>query len=177
MLGLFSGERVTGTYSTSRDEARVAAAGTCPHRHGWILPNFSRGVAVRGEARRQRFAFTAAAIFSVVKCFVAGMGVPRAFRTDNGTEYSNSMLVAFCNVTSDFVASLRHRTHHSRMDPRRARYRELSRLDTQRDFEFYSYARTSAWKRSEVVPTRQERVSSWSRYYGHRSATTGQQHQ
>ena len=35
--------------------------------------------------------------FSVVKRFVADMGVPHAFRTDNGTEYSNSMLVNFWN--------------------------------------------------------------------------------
>ena len=40
---------------------------------------------------------SAAAILSVVKCFVADMGVPRAFCTDNGTEYSNSMFVDFCN--------------------------------------------------------------------------------
>ena len=40
---------------------------------------------------------SAAAILSVVKRFVADMGVPRSFRTDNGTEYSNSMFVDFCN--------------------------------------------------------------------------------
>ena len=40
---------------------------------------------------------SAAAVPSVVKRFVADMGVPRAFRTDNGTEYSNSMSVDFCN--------------------------------------------------------------------------------
>ena len=40
---------------------------------------------------------SAAAILSVVKRFVADMGVPRAFRTDNGTQYSNSMFVDFCN--------------------------------------------------------------------------------
>ena len=34
-------------------------------------------------------------IRSVVKRFVADMGVPRAFRTDNGTEYSNSIFVDF----------------------------------------------------------------------------------
>ena len=39
-----------------------------------------------------------AAIFYVVKRFVAGMGVPRAFRTDSDTEYSNSMFMDFCNV-------------------------------------------------------------------------------
>ena len=50
---------------------------------------------------------SAAAIFSVVKRFVADMGVPRAFRTDNGAEYSNSMSVDFCNglgVRREFMA-------------------------------------------------------------------------
>ena len=48
-----------------------------------------------------------AAILSVAKRFVADMGVPRAFRTDNGTEYSNSMFVDFCNgldVRREFTA-------------------------------------------------------------------------
>ena len=36
---------------------------------------------------------SAASILSGVKRFVADMGVPRAFRTDNGTEYSDSMFV------------------------------------------------------------------------------------
>ena len=40
---------------------------------------------------------SAAAILSVVKRFAADIGVPRAFHTDNGTEYSNSMFVDFCN--------------------------------------------------------------------------------
>ena len=40
---------------------------------------------------------SATAVLSVVKRFVADMGIPRAFRTDNGTEYSNSMFVDFCN--------------------------------------------------------------------------------
>ena len=40
---------------------------------------------------------SAAAIISVMKRFVADMGVLRAFLTDNGTEYSNSTYVDFCN--------------------------------------------------------------------------------
>ena len=60
MIGLFSGERVSNIYSTSRDEASDAAAGTCPRRHGWALPHFSWGFAVRRDVRRQRFASTAA---------------------------------------------------------------------------------------------------------------------
>ena len=50
---------------------------------------------------------SAAAILSVVKRFVADMGVSRAFRTDNGTEHSNSMFVDFCNglgIRREFTA-------------------------------------------------------------------------
>ena len=38
-----------------------------------------------------------AAMLSVVKRFVADIGVPREFRTDKGTEYSKSMFVDVCN--------------------------------------------------------------------------------
>ena len=50
---------------------------------------------------------SAAAILSVVKRFVADMGLLRAFRTDNGTEYSNSMFVGFYNglgIRREFTA-------------------------------------------------------------------------
>ena len=40
---------------------------------------------------------SASAIFGVVQRFVAEMGVPRAFRTDNGAEYTNSTFVRYCN--------------------------------------------------------------------------------
>ena len=40
---------------------------------------------------------SASAILGVVKCFVTDMGVPRAFRTDNGAEYTNSTFVDYCN--------------------------------------------------------------------------------
>ena len=40
---------------------------------------------------------SALAILGVVQRFVADMGVPRAFRTDNGTEYTNSEFVEYCN--------------------------------------------------------------------------------
>ena len=107
MFDLFSGERQSGAHSISRNKASDAASGTYPHRHRWTLSNSSRGVGVRRDVRRQRFAFEAAirrareksvaAIFYVVKRFVADMGVPRAFRTENGTEYANSMFVDFSN--------------------------------------------------------------------------------
>ena len=37
------------------------------------------------------------AILGVVQRFVADIGVPRAFRTDNGTKYTNSAFVEYCN--------------------------------------------------------------------------------
>ena len=40
---------------------------------------------------------SASAILGVVQRFVADMGLPRAFRTDNGTEYTNSDFVKYCN--------------------------------------------------------------------------------
>ena len=40
---------------------------------------------------------SASAILGVVQWFVADMGVPRAFRTDNGVEYTNSAFVEYCN--------------------------------------------------------------------------------
>ena len=40
---------------------------------------------------------SASAILGVVKRFVADIGVPRAFRTDNGAEYTNSTFVEYCN--------------------------------------------------------------------------------
>ena len=107
MVGSFSGERVPGTYSTSRDEASYAAAGACLHRHRWTLHNFSRGsryamMFVDSASRLKRPYGTreksAAAICSVAKRFVADKGVPRAFHTDSGTDYSNNMFVDFCNA-------------------------------------------------------------------------------
>ena len=41
---------------------------------------------------------SASAILGMVQRFVADMGVPRAFRTDNsGAEYTNSTFVEYCN--------------------------------------------------------------------------------
>ena len=40
---------------------------------------------------------SASAILGVVQRFVVDMGVPRAFRTDSGTEYTNSAFVEYCN--------------------------------------------------------------------------------
>ena len=39
----------------------------------------------------------AAAILAVVKRFIADMGVPLGFRSDNGAEYTNHLFVEYCN--------------------------------------------------------------------------------
>ena len=40
---------------------------------------------------------SAAATLAVVKRFIADMGIPRAFRSDNGAEYANHSFVEYCN--------------------------------------------------------------------------------
>ena len=105
MFNLFWGERVSSTYSTSRDEARDASAGTLHIDTAGPYPTSLGGsryvvMFVDSASRLQRpysvREKSAAAIFSVVKRFVADAEVPRAFQTDHGTEYSNSMFVDFC---------------------------------------------------------------------------------
>ena len=57
---------------------------------------------VDGASRFQRPYGTrdksASAILGVAHRFVADMGLPRAFRTNNGTEYTNSEFVEYCNI-------------------------------------------------------------------------------
>ena len=48
----------------------------------------------RPYGARDKSAFT---VLGVVKRFVADMRVPRGFKTDNGTEYTNSTFVDYCN--------------------------------------------------------------------------------
>ena len=53
------------------------------------ISRFQRPYGARDES--------ASVILGVVKRFVADMGVPRAFRTDHGAEYTNSTFVGYCN--------------------------------------------------------------------------------
>ena len=186
MFGLFSDERESGTHLTLRDEASDTTTGTFSHRHRWILPNFSRGVAVRRDVRGQRFASTAVVQrarkegirhFSVVKCFVEDIGVSRACRTDNGIEYSNSMFVDFGNgfgLRREFSTPY---TPQQNGPIESAILRSFLRLDTRRDLEFRGCTRTSAWKRSVVAPTLQERAFGWNCYSRHQSASIRRQQQ
>ena len=185
MFRLFSGERISSTYPTSRDEASDAAAGTCPHRHRWAYPTSLGGsryvvMFVDSASRLQRpYGVpdkSTAAILPVVKRFVADMGVPRAFHTDNGTEYSNSMFVDFCNglgIRREFTAPYTPQQN----GPVENAISRASKAGHAARLGVPQLCRTSAWKGYGVVPTRQERASGWSRYSGHRSATMGRQHQ
>ena len=79
---------------------------------------------------------SAAAIPSVVKRFVADKGVPRAFCTYNGTEYSNSMFVDFFNglgIRREFTAP-----HTPEQNG------PVESAISRRDLEFHSCTRTSA---------------------------------
>ena len=93
----------TPHHTTSRAEApldlvQIDTAGPFPESLGG-----SRYVVmfVDSASRFQRPYWTrdksASAIFVVVQRFVTDMGVPRAFRTDNGIEYTNSAFVEYCN--------------------------------------------------------------------------------
>ena len=77
-----------------------------PHRHRGTVPGIIGRLATRRHVCGQRFPLqrpygtqdkSASAILGVVQRFVADMGVPRAFRTDNGAEYTNSACVEYCN--------------------------------------------------------------------------------
>ena len=50
---------------------------------------FQRPYGTRGKS--------ASSILGVMQPFVADTGVPRAFRTDNGAEYTNSTFIEYCN--------------------------------------------------------------------------------
>ena len=93
----------TPHHTTSRAEApldlvHIDTAGPFPESSGG-----SRYVVmfVDSASRFQRPCGTrdksASAILGVMQRFVADMGIPRAFRTDNGTEYTNSAFVEYCN--------------------------------------------------------------------------------
>ena len=93
----------TPHYTTSRAKApldlvHIDTAGPFPESLGGSRYVF---MFVDSASRFQRPYGTrdtsASAILGVMQWFVADMGVPRAFRTDNGTEYTKSAFVEYCN--------------------------------------------------------------------------------
>ena len=114
---------------------------------------------------------SAAAIVSVVKRFVADMEVPRAFRTDNGTEYSNSLFVNFCNNLGIRRESTAPYTPQQ-IGPvesaisRAFKAEHAARLGV---LQLYPDIRLEEIQGcTDAAGT----SSGWSRYSGHRSATT-----
>ena len=90
--------RTTSRAVAPLDMAHIDTAGPFPESLGG-----SRHVVmfVDSASRFQRPYGTrdksASAILDVVQRFVADMGVPRAFRADNGAEYTNLAFVEYCN--------------------------------------------------------------------------------
>ena len=119
---------------------------------------------------------SAAAILSVVKPFVADMGVPRAFRTDNGTEYSNSMFVDFCNglgVRREFTAPYTPQ-QNGPVESAISRAFKAGRAARLGVPQLYPDIRLEEIRSCTDAA---ETSLCWSRYSGHRNATTGRQHQ
>ena len=90
--------RTTSRAAAPLDMVRIDTAGPFPESLGgsrYVImfvnsaSRFQRPYGTRDES--------VSAILGVVQRFVADMGVPRAFRTDNGTEYTNSAFVEYCN--------------------------------------------------------------------------------
>ena len=78
------------TTTSGRRSVALAAAHVSAVRRGGAFPR-------RVQSNCARTSATASAILGVVQRFVADMRVPRAFRTDNGAEYTSSTFVEFCN--------------------------------------------------------------------------------
>ena len=77
---------------------------------------------------------SAVAILTVVKHFIADMGVPRDFWSDNGTEYMNHSFVEYCNnvgIRRELTAPYLPQQN----DPRRAHSGEPTKQDTRHVWE------------------------------------------
>ena len=90
--------RTTSRAAAPLDLVHIGTAGPFPESLGgsrYVVmfvdsaPRFQRPHGTRDKS--------ASAIFGVVQQFIANMGVPQASRTDNGTEYTNSAFVEYCN--------------------------------------------------------------------------------
>ena len=90
--------RTTSRAAASLDLVHIDTAGPFPESLGgsryvvMFMDSASRFQRPYGTRDK-----SASAILGVVLRFVADMGVPRAFRTDKGTECTNSAFVEYCN--------------------------------------------------------------------------------
>ena len=105
MFWMFNGEGDPRIDTAPHHVPGSGSTGHGPYRHRGTVPGIIGRLALRRHVRGQRFSLpaygtrdkSASAILGVVQRFVADMGLPRAFRTDNGTEYTNSDFVEYCN--------------------------------------------------------------------------------
>ena len=90
--------RTTSRAAAPLDMVRIDTAGPFPESlggsHYVVMFVDSASRVQRTYGTRDKSAST---ILGVVQRFVADKEVPRAFRTDNGTEYTNSAFVEYCN--------------------------------------------------------------------------------
>ena len=106
MLGVFDGQGHSRADTAPHHVPGRGSTRLGLHRHRGTVPESSGGsryvVMFVDSASRFQLSYgtrdkSASAILGVVQRFVADTGVPRAFRTDNGTEYTNSAFVEYCN--------------------------------------------------------------------------------
>ena len=103
---VFTSERDPRRHSAPHDDKGAIASGTDQHRYRGTLPGVTRGLAVYNYVPGQRLPSpttlrdsgqSAPAVLTVVKCFVADMGVPSAFRRDIGSEHTNQAFAEYCD--------------------------------------------------------------------------------
>ena len=182
MFSMFDGQGESGASCLSHDGARQEIDGAGTQQHRGPFPGISRGIAVRRYVRKKRLPpppsllpreKSAAAILTIVKRFIADMGLPRAFRSDNGTEYTNPLFVESCNnvgIRRELTASY---TPQQTGPVGRAHSGERTKQDTRHVWETRASTRTPAWKKSRVLRTPRLLVCGWSHCFGPQSALTG----
>ena len=96
---------------------------------------------------------SAAIIIAVEKCIIAGMGIPRAFRRENGAKYQNHSFVECCNslgIRRDLTTPYTPQ----QLFPWRAHSGKPTKQDTRHVWESRTSTRISASKTSGVLRTR-----------------------
>ena len=114
----------------------------------------------------------AADMLAVVKRFIADIGVPRPFRSDNEAEYTNHSFVQYCNnlgIRRELTAPYTPQQN----GPVESALWKAFKVDTRHVWGFRTSTRTPAWTRSRTLRTRQQRVCGWSHYFGPQSASIG----
>ena len=174
MFSMFDGKGKPGANCPSHDDARQEADGSGTHQHRGPFPGISRGIAVRRYVRGQRLPPPSSIRHPRQQYgrHPTDMGVPRAFRSDNGAEYTNHSFVEYCNnlgIRRELTAPY---TSQQNSPAESALWRAYNAGHTAR-LGVSNIYRTSVWKRSGALRTRQQRFCGRSHYFGPRSASIG----